>query len=252
MPFIETGKLLASVGTNPGWPNSFDFRIEQSLNQFALKSPFLNGCMSLLVRSFLFRGGVLLSWIWYVLFDSKRPGQLRKGAELLVGTMLLSILYMPVVRIVAYLLPFRARPIATPALHFVLPVKDVAGAVNWSAFPSDHALLFSALATGIFFVSRRAGILAYLWVAIAICLPRLYVGFHWPTDILAGAVLGVALASVSLVPGFRRWTKRVICSQYTLYPAPCYAILFLYTFGVGTQFADAFNLITAIFGHGKT
>jgi len=60
-------------------------------------------------------------------------------------------------------------------------------------FPSDHAVLFFALATGLFMAHRKLGIAAYAWVIVAICFPRLYLGIHWPTDVIAGAAVGVAL-----------------------------------------------------------
>lgn len=41
--------------------------------------------------------------------------------------------------------------------------------------------------------SRWLGAAAIVWTSLSICLPLLYRGEHWPTDLVAGAVVGVAL-----------------------------------------------------------
>lgn len=54
---------------------------------------------------------------------------------------------------------------------------------DWSPFPSDHGMLWMADATGIFLVCRRIGVFAILCAALLICLPRAWLGFHYPTDL---------------------------------------------------------------------
>lgn len=66
------------------------------------------------------------------------------------------------------------------------------------AFPSDHAVMAGAVAAGLWMVSRRLGVLATV-AAVTMAAARVYVGVHWPGDVLAGLVLG---AAVSLV-GYR-------------------------------------------------
>ncbi|MDP3935285.1 MAG: phosphatase PAP2 family protein [Candidatus Giovannonibacteria bacterium] len=58
------------------------------------------------------------------------------------------------------------------------------------SFPSGHAAFFFALATGVFFYRKWWGILFYA-IAIAIGFARVAAGLHWPSDILAGAVIGI-------------------------------------------------------------
>ena len=65
--------------------------------------------------------------------------------------------------------------------------------VNYSAepsFPSGHAAFYFAIATIVFYKNRDIGALFFSG-AVLICLARVFVGIHWPLDILAGAVIGV-------------------------------------------------------------
>jgi membrane-associated phospholipid phosphatase len=243
--------IASGLTSNPGWSNGFDIHVELFINHFVHKYALVDSFMYTLGSSFFFRGCVPLLLVWYVSFDRERLGQLRKGTDLLFGTMLVSVIAMPAVRIISHILPFRTRPLATPSLHFVAPAADIQQLAQWSSFPSDHAVLFVALATGVFFVSWRAGVLAYVWVAAAICFPRLYLGFHWPTDILAGSALGFGLASIALIPWYRRWVQHAICAQYSRHPSAFYTVLFLYSFQASTMFDDARRILIATLSHSR-
>lgn len=65
-----------------------------------------------------------------------------------------------------------------------------------AGFPSDHAVMAGAVAAGLFLVSRTLG-----WVsaaaAILIAFARVYVGVHYPQDVLAGLALGAAVVLVT-------------------------------------------------------
>lgn len=60
-----------------------------------------------------------------------------------------------------------------------------------SSFVSDHAALTAALAVGLFMVSRKAGLLAGA-LALAEGFTQVYLGSHYPTDVIGGFALGAA------------------------------------------------------------
>jgi undecaprenyl-diphosphatase len=62
---------------------------------------------------------------------------------------------------------------------------------GWNSFPSDHSMLFFALSTGLWTVNRRAGLMAMAWSFVIIDLPRIYLGVHYPSDVVGGAILGI-------------------------------------------------------------
>ena len=61
-----------------------------------------------------------------------------------------------------------------------------------SSFPSTHSAWAFGGATAIFLQHRKAGIAAYV-AAVLIGFSRLYLFLHFPTDVLFGAAMGVAL-----------------------------------------------------------
>lgn len=63
-----------------------------------------------------------------------------------------------------------------------------------TSFPSDHAILGFAAAVGVLWFSRRLG-LALLGLAAVLAFSRVYVGAHYPGDVIGGAVLGSVTAA---------------------------------------------------------
>jgi undecaprenyl-diphosphatase len=131
------------------------------------------------------------------------------------------------------------RPLHDPAVEFRLPYDvDPAALGGWSSFPSDHAALFFAVATGLFFVSARAGLFAWLYVLVVICLPRVYLGFHYPSDILAGALLGAAWVIAANRLSVARRVTRPLLDWSKAHPSLFHAGLFALSFQIVTLFDD--------------
>ena len=99
-----------------------------------------------------------------------------------VATLLVVGLNQPVGHLFA-----EARPYATHPQ--ILRLADV---TTDFSFPSDHAVIVGAVATGLLLVNRRLGLLAALAAAL-MAFARVYIGAHYPWDVLGGLVLGAAV-----------------------------------------------------------
>ena len=93
---------------------------------------------------------------------------------------------------------FRARPFA--ALNFFPLVNR---SPQESSFPSTHTALAFILAFVIFYIDKRLGILS-LFFALFIGLSRIFVGVHWPSDVLAGIILAL-LSSLIIAKLIKEW-----------------------------------------------
>ncbi|WP_328421533.1 phosphatase PAP2 family protein [Micromonospora sp. NBC_00389] len=78
------------------------------------------------------------------------------------------------------------------------------------SFPSDHATMAGAVAAGLLLVSWRLGLLAVAAAAV-MGFARVYIGAHYPSDVLTGfalgavvTLLGYLIARRPLAAGLRR------------------------------------------------
>jgi undecaprenyl-diphosphatase len=185
--------------------------------------------------------------------------------EMVIATIASGLLSLAIGRLLAHYLPFRGRPIYNPELHLHFPSAGASEAVlrTWSSFPSDHAMLWMSVATGIFLVWRRVGVLALLYTTIFICMPRVYLGLHYPTDVLAGAAIGIIITYVMTRDSVRTRFAVPILRWIHRFPGPCYTLAFLLCFELITQFDEIVSLEqsvsktlrlhgTAIIGPGTT
>jgi len=100
----------------------------------------------------------------------------------------------------------RPRPFLTfPDVRLLIPEPSS------FAFPSGHTTSAFAAASGAVLAAKRLLQRVPLWgwgtlaLAAAISYSRIYVGVHWPTDVAAGMLLGLASGWLGARLILRRW-----------------------------------------------
>ena len=214
--------------------SSVDNAVVTWLNSFVHRSWTVDYLACVASSATMLKGVALMAafwWAWFRESETKAEPGRRTSRDTLLYTLLMCVPAVLIARLLAISLPFRARPIHNPALHLKLAFTLAPNTFeSWSAFPSDHAVLFFTLATGFFLVSRQLGWLIYLYVGVVISFPRVYLGIHYPSDILAGALLGIAIASTVRVVALRRAINWPLKRLLDYSPGLFYACLFLISY----------------------
>ena len=138
--------------------------------------------------------------IWFVLGFLMTCSQRwrRCGVSVIV---VVAVTYI-VVDVVLKPLICRDRPFAVEDFDLLIAAPD-----SWS-FPSGHTASAFAGATAILIHSRGWGCVAMVYAAL-VGISRIYLCMHWPTDVVAGALIGIAVALVAVwfmsrwIPYFR-------------------------------------------------
>ncbi len=122
--------------------------------------------------------GILLAW---------KARDLKPGAKVIFAVLL------------AYaIVDVALKPIICRERPFNVLDLDVIGSAptSWS-FPSGHTASAFAGAISLLLIDRRIGI-PFVVYACFIGISRMYLCVHWPTDVLAGAIIGT-LAAVAVM-----------------------------------------------------
>jgi undecaprenyl-diphosphatase len=170
--------------------NLLDYMLANYANQLIGITLFFDAFVLHLLNNELLKGGVLISMIWWLWFKKDENEALHRVS--LIITFLGSFIAVFVTRLLVNSLPFRIRPFLNDALTLVQPEGFNSNHFDsLSSFPSDHATLFFALAFGFLAVSKKVGYLALAYTFFLIVMPRVIIGAHYFTDVVAGGLIGM-------------------------------------------------------------
>ena len=173
-----------------------DDSLFRSINRFADRTSWLHPSATAYADWGIGLFALLLLVAWW---DARSAGDsplalagvVWAGAASLLGALAVQLIGAPI---------DRARPTAALAgTHLLIDrARDF-------SFPSDHTTATAAIAVGLIVAGPRLRHHWYGPVALALSvlmgLDRLYVGAHYPTDVLAGLALGGSIAFLLARPG---------------------------------------------------
>ena len=169
--------------------NSFDLTVFKLINEkwsVNALDPFF-AAVAIYGREYFWVPVVLLMWILGGAFNNEKA---KKGALMLIIVFIAIIIIGLSLKAVYY----RPRPFLNPLLssidHILVP-KDLD-----SSFPSGHALIVAGGAVAAFLFLRKRYSIPLVIEAALVSYSRVYVGVHYPTDVIAGVVLGAAIAFI--------------------------------------------------------
>ena len=184
-------------------PRGLNTSIYLDINRFARHSEWAHGFMHAYA---LWLGAVLLVAIFVVTFGIVWWRRDDRATALMGLGGIATLVALGLNQIVGHAAK-EMRPYDT--LHHVLVLVPRA---NDYAFPSDHAVIAGALVTSVWLVSRRAApshgrvqfvpamvVLGLLSAVFGLLLgfARVYVGAHYPGDVVAGFLLGSLVVTVT-------------------------------------------------------
>lgn len=165
------------------WITSVDYQLLQAIG--VLHCDFMNAVMAF----FSYIGEVGIIWIVATIvmlcFKKTRCAGVMAGIALILGLLIGEFGLKAIV--------CRPRPYTTYPDIF----QNIAQPRGFS-FPSGHACSSFAFAVAVFSRHKAIGS-ASLAIAVLIAFSRLYNCVHYPTDVLAGALIGVVCAFVTIL-----------------------------------------------------
>jgi len=153
-----------------------DLYLFQLINQFALRFFWLDSLAIFFAGYFEFI--LLLVLLVFLVVRFQKYWKMVAGAVL--SAALARLVIVNIIRWIWH----RPRPFVEHNVNLLLTHADA------GSFPSGHAAFYFAIATIVFLYNKKAGVLFFI-ASFLISFARVFVGIHWPADILAGAAVGI-------------------------------------------------------------
>ena len=154
-----------------------DFYIFQQINQLVGKWAYLDNLGIFFAE---YSGYILLILLLSFLFNRSKS---KKYKIMVIEALSSAILARLVITSIIRFIYFRPRPFTNYQVNLLLNHRME------GSFPSGHAAFFFALSFVVYFFEKKAGIL-FLIVSLLMGIARVFVGIHYPSDILGGVFIG--------------------------------------------------------------
>lgn len=177
-------------------PTRFDFHAAAALARLLGKHPLFDRSIDSAVQHHVLGGipfAAAFFYFWVQAEREHRADVLRRLVTILFGSLVAIVLVLIAGNMISWRPPQRERGLAHFYPSYLVPDP------NGNSFPSDSTALFTSIAAGMVSVQFITGTALLLAVPVIISLPRMYLGGHYPTDVLAGFGIGLLSYAISLV-----------------------------------------------------
>ncbi|HFK1709190.1 TPA: undecaprenyl-diphosphatase [Bacillus mycoides] len=155
-----------------------NYTVFQWINNFAGSSKLLDTLMIAITNSAAYVAIIFMLILWFN--NGKKENAIRKQYTMLYTTLSVSIALL--VNVLIHAVYYHPRPFITHHVNQLVPhAAD-------SSFVSDHSVLVFSIAFVFILRGEKLKYIALIW-AILVGVSRMYVGVHYPLDILGAAFL---------------------------------------------------------------
>ncbi len=230
--FVAASVILSfSVALSLLGLHGVDYGITRALNRLSGRYFLLDHVAHDLTKE-AFSNLPMMALIWFVWCrtgDDQRAG--------IVSGVLVSILAIVLCYLLQVALPHHLRPLHDPALRFLPPPAiDPRVFSPGMSFPSEHAAMLFALATTIYTVLPPLGLFCLVLASVLSAI-RVYLGFHFPTDVVTGAMIGIVAVGMGRSAWMLAWSRRMVAWARSHLPLFCVVSFYLCA-GISRMFED--------------
>lgn len=189
--------------------DKMDFSVLYFLNKLAASGGFVGTLIGVFTENPLLRGGPVffcMCYLWFSTNDVNVRVRMMMGCIVCVLAVLISVFCQSHV-------PIHIRPVYDNRLGLtnILKWNQESTDKRIYSFPSDTATLYFALVTIVFLQNRKMGAVTFLWSLLTVGVCRVAVGIHYPSDILAGMILGGTMVLImSNIRVVHKWLSNII------------------------------------------
>jgi membrane-associated phospholipid phosphatase len=215
--------------------NALDIYVMRMMSSYSQASLNANKFIIYFLDSWGIKILPLVACLWFLHFTKT-----FKAKRAIVEAFLGSFFALVISRLIQLVSPMRLRPLHSGDPNFIPPLGVNPSILEgWTSFPSDHAALIFALSTAVWRASKPLGAACYAWSILVVCLPRIYVGYHYTSDILGGAAVGVlATLAVTRFSSVQTRLMPWLDTLRTRNEALFYTVFFVLSYWLATGFYD--------------
>jgi hypothetical protein len=226
-------------------PTQFDLHSAVALAGYLGRHPLFDHCVDSALQHHVLGGipfAATFFYFWTQAEREHREDNLRRLITILLGSLVAIALALLAARMISWLPPQRQPGLAHLYPSYLVPD------VNTNSFPSDSTALFTSIAAGLVSLDLVTGVVMLLAVPLIISLPRMYVGGHYVTDVLAGLLIGFMGYGISRVAFDRDFSKQILkTGSQPHYPRLLLeTCVFLWILEVAVGFREGVWIVSAV------